>query len=315
MNLQQIEYILAVAELHSFSKAADKCCITQSTLSTMINKYEKEVSIRIFDRKTQPVSITKEGAFLIEQLKIIAKEVAVLAELAQSIKGELSGELKIGVIPTVAPFILPKFLNNFTKNFPKIKFSISEMTTETITDLLLKRELDVGILAIPLEITSLQEIVLYNEPFVLYDCTQKIAEKYASIDTLDFEKFWLLSEGHCLHTQVKNICDIDSIVNKQSINFDFKAGSIDSLVRFVKLNEGITLLPYLATLDFTAEENAKIAHFKLPEPVRTIGLITHAHFVKKQILQLLKVEIQATILPLLPTEEVQKYVVPPVELS
>ncbi|MDN5202807.1 LysR substrate-binding domain-containing protein [Fulvivirgaceae bacterium BMA10] len=299
MNIQQIEYILAVKELGNFSLAAEKCCVTQSTLSTMIGKFEEEIGIKIFDRKTKPVSITKEGKTIIQQFGIISKEVDVLNEIIKSLKGELTGTLNIGIIPTVAPYVLPEFLNDFAEKFPNISFSVSEMTTNTITDLLLKRELDVGILAIPINLTDLVEIPLYNEPFVLYDCTEEAAESFVKMENIDFNKFWLLEESHCLNTQVKSICDLDNCKNQEGINFDFRAGSIDSLIRFVKINKGLTMLPFLASLDFTPREHKKVKYFQSPVPVRAIGLVVHKHFVKKQLLKLLQLEIQGKIVPLL----------------
>ncbi len=311
MNLQQIDYILAVAETRNFSKAADKCYITQSTLSAMIGKFEEETGIKIFDRKTQPVSITKEGTKIIRQLKNISKELDALYETVQSLKGELSGELKMGIIPTVAPFILPEFLNDFARKFPKVSISVSEMTTNTITELLIKRELDIGILAVPLNKRELREIPLYNEPFVLYDCSKKRAKKYTNLKDVDLNNFWLLEEGHCLSTQVKTICDIDNSVSKDNVNFEFKAGSIDSLIRFVKVNKGITILPYLASLEFSSQEYKRVTQFRPPVPVRTIGLVVHVHFVKEKILNLLELEIKDKILPLLnPVKD--EIVVPPV---
>jgi LysR family hydrogen peroxide-inducible transcriptional activator len=310
MNIQQVEYILAVEKFKNFGLAADKCFVTQSTLSTMIGRFENEIGIKVFDRKTKPVSITEEGMDIIRQLRVISKELHSLSELVQSLKGELSGELKIGIIPTVAPFILPRFLNDFAKNFPKISFSVSEMSTNVITESLTKRELDVGILAVPIEMEVLHQVPLYNEPFVLYDCSKKKAEKYATIENIDYDKFWLLEEGHCLHTQVKNICEIGSFQNKESVNFDFRAGSIDSLIRFVRINKGMTMLPYLASLDFTAEESKRVTSFKPPVPVRTIGLVVHKHFVKKQILKLMQLEIQDKILPLLNSKNEERVVSP-----
>lgn len=297
MNLQQVNYVIAVTETGSYTAAAEKCFVTQSTLSTMISRFEEEIGIRVFDRKTKPVSLTNEGRQVIGQLKRISGEVQVLEELVQTLKGEMSGHLKIGIIPTVAPYILPQFLNDFVKKFPKITFSISEMVTANITEMLQKRELDIGILAGPFESDDLHEIPLFNEPFVLYDGSGSQTRKYASLDQLDLNNFWLLEEGHCLHTQVKRICDLDRCQNKENINFDFRAGSVDSLIRFVKMNQGITLLPYLATLDFSKREAEKVSPLPSPTPVRTISLMVHKHFVKKQILDLLKSEIQRKILP------------------
>lgn len=302
MNTKQYQYILAVAELKNFGLAADKCFISQSTLSTMIGRFEDEIGIRIFDRSTKPISITQEGKELIAQIKLIGREIKVLDEKIQGIKGECIGELKIGVIPTVAPYLLPEFLNGFAKHYPKMKFDVSEMTTDQILELLESRELDVGILALPLENKNLVEIPLYNEAFVLYDCSNSTKNTYADLKTLDYSNFWLLAEGHCLHNQVYKLCDWPVQANER-VNFNFKAGSIESLIRFVKLNKGISLLPYLATRGFPEKEAKKLSYFKEAVPVRTIGLLTHQHFVKKQVLEFMKEEIQAKILPLLKSSE------------
>jgi len=312
MNIQQIEYVLAVAELRNFGQAAERCFITQSTLSTMVARFEDEIAIRIFDRKTKPITITKEGETVLYQLKAISKEIRTLSEVVQILKGELSGELKIGVIPTVAPYILPRFLNGFASKFPKLTFTVSEITTETILDMLFKRELDVGIVAIPITNDNFIEIPLYNEPFVLYDCQSESLEKPARIENLNIDNLWLLEDGHCLQTQVKKICDFEKCKTKERINFDYKAGSIDSLIRFVKMERGITLLPYLSTLDFTAKERKRLSEFQSSVPVRNIGLIVHKHFVKKQILELLQLEIQDKILPLLKMKMQDKWVISPV---
>jgi len=312
MNVRQFEYLLSVVEHRSFSKAAEHCNITQSTLSTMIRKFEEEIGISIFDRKTSPISITKEGIAIVTQLNRVHVEIQQLQELAQSIKGELSGEINMGIIPTVAPFILPEFLNDFANKFPKVNFTVSEMTTEVIIELLLKREIDIGILALPIEHEMLDEIHLYNEPFFLFDCRKGIkTNKKVNLNSIDFKKFWLLEEGHCLHTQVANICDLKSQVKKENINFDFKTGSIESLTRFVQNNNGITMLPYLSSLSFNAAAKKKVIPFKSPVPVRSIGLLVHKHFVKKKILNLLSDEIQHKIVPLLKNNK-NVYVVNPI---
>ena len=110
MNIQQFEYVLAVSELKSFGRAADKCCITQSTLSTMIGRFEQEMDIQLFDRRTKPITVTKEGEQVIEQLKRIIKEIKGLNDLVGELKDEMSGTIRIGVIPTIAPYLLPLFL-------------------------------------------------------------------------------------------------------------------------------------------------------------------------------------------------------------
>lgn len=299
MNFQQVNYILAVAELQHFEKAAEKCHISQSTLSTMISKYEEEIGVKIFDRKTKPVSITREGMGIISQLKLIANQVQELNEKIRELKGELSGTLRIGVIPTVAPFLLPKFLNGFVKKFPSVEFEIKEINTSQIIDQLHKRDLDIGIMAIPLHDEALLEIPLYNEPFVWYDAS-KPPKTRIDLNKITFENFWLLEEGHCLSTQMIRICDLDSCDLQENSNLNFKAGSIASLIQFVEMSKGKTLLPYLAALNLKATQKKNIAFLKPPVPMRNIGLVVHQHFVKRKILQLLQNEIKDKILPLIP---------------
>lgn len=313
MNTRQYQYILAVAELKNFSLAADRCFISQSTLSTMIGKFEEEIGVRIFDRKTKPITITKEGEEIINQLKLIEKEISNLSDTIQSVKGELVGNIKIAVIPTVAPYLLPLFLNDFVRKFPKINFTVSEMTTTSILNLLVNRELDIGILATPIGDKNLIEIPLYNEPFMLYDCTGNSKNKEVKLEDIDFNKFWLLEEGHCLHTQINTICEGQICSTKRAVNFDFKAGSIESLIRFVRKNKGITLLPHLACLDFTAEDRNHLSFFKPPVPVRTIGLSVHRHFRKDNLLLQLKQDIQEKISPLLKSSH-KEHVVSPLKL-
>ena len=134
--------------------------------------------------------------------------------------------------------------------------------------------------------------------------------EFARLDAIDFDKFWLLSDGHCLSTQVKKICDNDMGGNKTGINFDFKTGSIASLIRFVKINRGVTILPYLASLELSSREHRKVSRFEPPVPVRTIGLIVHKHFVKRELIKMLQSEIQHKILPLLRTEQEEMVVSP-----
>lgn len=298
MNIQQFQYILAVAETKHFEAAAEKCFITQSTLSTMISKFEDEIGIQIFDRKKKPVELTTEGLAIIEQLKIITKDIGHLKELVNETKGEIKGDLSISVIPTVAPFLLPLFLQDFAKQFPFLKITVREQTTNEIVNQIKSRQLDIGIISIPVYDKDLLEYDLYNEPFVFYDAEKK-RKKPVSVNTIDSSNLFLLEEGHCMRTQVLKLCE-NLNKGKSKLNFEYKAGSIDSLLRFVKSNKASTLLPYLSTLDFTSREREHLSHFSTPLPYRSIGLITHRHFVKKRLLDILQKEIIAKTLPVLP---------------
>jgi hypothetical protein len=176
MNIQQFQYILAVAEHKHFEIAAEKCCITQSTLSTMISKFEDEIGFKIFDRKKKPVQLTNEGKIILEQLTIIVNNIDQLKELTNEVKGEVTGSLTLSVIPTIAPFLLPLFLQDFATKFPNLKIKIREETTSEIVRKLKSRELDIGILSVPLNDKEIIEIKLYDEPFLFFDAENEMNE-------------------------------------------------------------------------------------------------------------------------------------------
>ncbi|WP_264509439.1 LysR substrate-binding domain-containing protein [Flavobacterium sp. N1719] len=299
MNIRQFEYILAVAEIRHFELAAEKCFATQSTLSTMVSKFEEELGITIFNRKKKPVEITAEGEVIIEQLKAIQSQIGVLNELAKEFKGEVNGNLTISVIPTVAPPLLPLFLQSFAEKFPQLHIEIREQTTAEITRLLKSRELDIGILSVPINDPDLIEIPLYNEPFQLLDYREKYTNSL-SVEALDPADIWLMEEGHCMRTQILKFCDLDKNYCNTHLNFNFKAGSIDSLLRFVRANQATTLVPYLAALSLSESDQSYLRNFQNPVPVRSIGLVVHRHFVKRRVLYFLEQEINKQVHPLLP---------------
>jgi LysR family hydrogen peroxide-inducible transcriptional activator len=294
MNIQQFQYILALAEHTHFESAAEKCFITQSTLSTMVSKFEEEIGIKIFDRKKKPLQLTKEGFAIIEQIKIIINDIDQLKELAKEVKGEIIGNLTLSVIPTIAPFLLPLFLQDFAAKFPNLKILVKEETTGEIIRKLKSRELDIGILSIPIQDKDLTEIKLYDEPFVFFDAG-KSANSQVSINKIDVANLCMMEEGHCMRTQVIKLCDLTKKQLDSKLNFEYKAGSIDSLLRFVKANHATTLLPYLAVADFSEQEKMHVGYFSSPVPYRSVGLAVHRHFVKKKLLEILEKEILSKV--------------------
>lgn len=301
MTIQQISYILAVAEYQHFEKAAESCFVTQSTLSTMISKLEKEIDIKIFDRKKKPVQLTKEGKDLIPHLKKIKIQMDELIQITHELKGEIKGKINIAVIPTIAPFLLPLFLQEFATEFPDLDISVREQTTNEIIRSIKDRELDIGILSTPIKVDDIIEYPLYQEPFLYYDNNILYKEEIDPED-LNVDNLCLLEEGHCMRTQIVNLCDTNKLNLKNTLNFDYKAGSIDSLMRFVRFNNATTLLPYLATLDLPEAELKKIKPFSHPTPYRSIGLVVHNHFVKHKILNLLSEKIKSSVQPLMPNQ-------------
>jgi LysR family hydrogen peroxide-inducible transcriptional activator len=299
MNIQQLEYVLALAETRHFETAAARSFVTQSTLSTMIAKLEEELGIAIFDRKKKPLAVTDEGAALIEHMRIVIKEINQLRELSSELKGEISGEIKIAVIPTIAPFLLPLFLQDFAAKFHNLRIRVHELTTGEIMRQLKSRELDIGIVSTPLNDSELFETKLYDEPFVHYDAGKK-QPNTISVERLDLKNILLLEEGHCMRTQVMRLCDVKRKPSTQRLNFEFNAGSIDSLMRLVKANKAATLLPYLATSGMSAHELGRVSRIGSPEPYRSVGIVVHRHFVKKQILTMLQHEITKSVNKVMP---------------
>jgi LysR family transcriptional regulator, hydrogen peroxide-inducible genes activator len=296
MNLQQLEYIVAVDTLKHFSAAAAKCNVTQPTLSMMIQKLEEELDVKIFDRSKQPVQTTEIGQTVIDQARMILGEAGNLKKLVAQQKGTISGELRIGIIPTLAPYLLPLFLNQFLKKYPLLKLKISELTTDQIIERLNAQHLDAGILATPLKNPTLQELPLFYEQFVVYasQAEKMMKKKYLLAADIDVNRLWLLEEGHCLRSQVVNLCELK---RKEALlqNLDYEAGSIETLRKMVDLNNGITILPELALRDLTKIQMKNIRYFKSPAPVREVSIVTYRYFVKYHLIEVLKKEILANI--------------------
>lgn len=298
MNLQQLEYIVAVDTWRHFSTAAEKCNVTQPTLSMMIQRLEEELDVKIFDRTKQPVVTTSIGSKVIEQARTILSEASQMKNLVRDQKGEAHGQLHIGIIPTVAPYLLPLFLNDFLSKYPKVKLKISEFTTDQIISHLEKQQMDAGILATPLKLSSVKEQPLFYEQFVVYASAEEkmMKKKYLLAEDINVNHLWLLEEGHCLREQVVNLCELK---RKETLsqNLDYQAGSIETLRKMVDMNNGITVLPELALRDLTLKQKKNIRYFKAPAPVREISIVTYRYFVKYNLIELLKNEIIKNIPP------------------
>ena len=296
MNLQQLEYIIAVEEKKHFSRAAEKCYVTQATLSMMIQKLEDELKTKIFDRSKQPVKPTDIGIKIIAQAKRIIAETRLLKEIINEEKDNVTGDFRIGIIPTLAPYLLPLFLKDFTVKHPTIKLIISELTTQHITAKLKNNELDAGILATPLNDTYISEHKLFNEKYFLYvNNTEKgFNKQYVLPQNIDITKLWLLEEGHCMRSQILNFCELKK-QQQTTDNISYEAGSIETLKNIVDNNFGITILPELATLTLTENQKNRLKYFKPPTPVREISIVTHQNYLKLKLILLLQQSILACI--------------------
>jgi len=294
MTITQLNYVLAVAEYQNFTIAAEKCFVTQPTLSMQIQKLEEELDIKIFDRNKKPIQLTEVGRKIVVQAKNIVNESDRIKDIVDQQKGFVGGEFKLGIIPTITPTLLPMFLKNFTHKYPKVNLIIEEYNTEEILYKIKNGQLDAAIAATPLLESDIKEIVLYYEPFVGY-----LPEKYRQdkneieAEDIDINEVLLLKDGHCFRNGILNICK-NSKANATK-NFELTGGSFETLIKLSNEGLGVTFLPYLHTLDLNEKDKKNCIAFKNPKPSREVSLIYSKSELKLHLIDALKAEISGVI--------------------
>jgi LysR family hydrogen peroxide-inducible transcriptional activator len=295
MTITQLQYVLAIAEQKNFTKAAEKCFVTQPTLSTQIQKLEDELDVIIFNRNKKPIELTEVGKKIVDQARNIVSEAERIQDIVDQQKGFIGGEFRLGIIPTIMPTLLPMFLNNFIHKYPKVKLKIEELTTEEIIDRLNEGHLDAAIVATPLALESIKERVLYYEPFVAYIPQNHRLHQSERIkpSDLDIEDVLLLEDGHCFREGVINLCK--SFKKNVENKFQIESGSIETLIKLSNEGLGMTLLPYLHTLDIKEKLSVNLRHFEEPTPAREVGIIYHKSELKMQIIEALQKVISGVV--------------------
>jgi len=288
MTITQLYYVLAVAENQNFTKAAAKCFVTQPTLSMQIQKLEDQLGVQIFDRSKKPIELTNIGRKIVTQARNIVNESYRIQDIVDQQKGFIGGEFKLGIIPTVMPTLLPMFLKSFIKKHPKVKLKIEELTTEEIITRIKDGHLDAAIAATPLEDDSIKERVLYFEPFVSYIPKGHRLHNNNKIDVseLDINDMLLLEDGHCFRDGVINLCK--AFKSHSEDQFQLESGSIETLIKLSNEGLGMTLLPYLHTLDINDKEKGNLHYFNEPSPAREVSIIYHKSELKMDIIEALQ---------------------------
>lgn len=294
MTITQLQYALALAEHRNFTLAAEKCFVTQPTLSMQIQKLEEELGVLIFDRTKKPIQLTQVGEKIIEQARRIVNESERIQDIIDIQKGFVGGDFKLAIIPTVMPTLLPMFLNTFIKKYPKVNLIIEERNTTDIIQKLKNGHLDAGILATPLEDEDILEKVLYYEPFIGYVPENNILfqKEKISPDQINLDELLLLQDGHCFTDGVLNFCKNK---NENNHRFELKSGSFETLVQLANEGLGITLLPYLHTMNIPGKDRNKLKHFEKPEPSREISLVHTKNELKIQIIEALHTTILGVV--------------------
>jgi LysR family hydrogen peroxide-inducible transcriptional activator len=302
MTLAQLTYIVAVATHRHFVRAAAECGVTQPTLSMQISKLERELGVQIFDRSKQPVEPTDLGRQLVDQARLILREADRLYELIDEARGEVSGELRIGVIPTLAPYILPRFVTAFISRYPAASLVVEEVQTERLVDLLRSGQLDAGLVASAIELRGIEERPLFEEPFVAY-----ISERHPlferselRVEDLRLDDLWLLNEGHCFRDQVIQLCREVGRPGASGRPLHFESGNLETLKRLVESSGGVTLLPHLAVVDLRGEEGGRVRTFADPPPSRWVRLIRGKTYLKQALIEAFVGEMLDSIPPCRP---------------
>jgi LysR family hydrogen peroxide-inducible transcriptional activator len=307
MTITQLQYVLAVAEHKNFTAAAEKCFVTQPTLSMQIQKLEEELDIQIFDRSKKPIQLTEVGEKIVNQAKNIVNESGRIKDIVDQQKGFIGGDFKVGIIPTIMPTLLPMFMANFIKKYPRVNLIIEERNTEDIIKMLKNGQLDAAIAATPLDEESIKEVVLYYEPFVAYVPENNPAYNNPEFEIADLEanlsNILLLQDGHCFRNNVLNICKATSLPNDN--HFQIESGSFETMVRLVDEGLGMTLLPYLHTLDLPAKATEKLRPFKAPQPSREVSLIYNKKELKGHIIDALRSTITGVVRGAIAFQDVQ----------
>jgi len=295
MTITQLKYVLAVAEYQNFTTASENCFVTQPTLSMQIQKLEDELDILIFNRKKKPIELTPIGEKIIEQAKVIIDESNRINDIVEQQKGYIGGEFKLGIIPTVTPTLLPLFLNNFIKKYPKVNLLVEELNTKDILKKLKDGHLDAAIASTPLENENIKERVLYYEPFVGFmgENHRLYSKNKITVDDLNIDDILLLEDGHCFKDSVINICR--NLKNTTDESFKLESGSFNTLLKLSKEGMGMTLLPYLHTLDLKEEDKKHLKEFENPTPAREVALVYHKSQLKIQLIEALKDTIDGII--------------------
>jgi LysR family transcriptional regulator, hydrogen peroxide-inducible genes activator len=285
MTFTQMEYIAAVEKFGSFVTAADKCNVTQPTLSMQIQKLEDELGVKIFDRNHHPIASTDIGAKIIAQVRNVLFEVTKVHEIIDTNRNSFSGVLTLGILPTLAPYILPKMLSQFLAKYPEVELQIFELPSRDITKQLKEDKLDFAIMGSPKSEKDFKVTPIFNEQFVAFlgDGHKLLAQRNVEVNDLDLSELWTLNDDHCMQLQDVNLLDSNGANYRNMSKLRYQTGTMNSLIKMVETNGGVTLIPELSLEDMYEHQLENIRYFGSPEPTREINIVHNKHFAKNKI--------------------------------
>ena len=295
MNLRDLEYLLAVDEERHFHRAADRCFVSQPTLSGQLKKLEQELGVQLVERSNRQVRMTEAGRAVADQARRVLNEARAIKSIAQTFHDPMQGELQLGLIPTVAPYLLPLIMPLFKKQYPALKLWLHEQQTSVLLDKLRSAELDLLILALPVETDEFEELDLFSEVFWLAAPKHESLAKKKSISLADLQdrEMLLLEEGHCLRGQALEVCFSAGAHE----NAGFRATSLETLRHMVGEGMGMTLIPDLAVPKRRLKTDPVVyIPFRKPKPRRRIGMLYRKDSYREAVFQNMAVLIREYML-------------------
>ena len=269
ITLKQLRYVDALARHGHFGQAAEASAISQPALSMQIKELEASLGLRLFERSARQVRPTAFGEAFVVRTREILRSVDELQELATTARDGVMGRLRLGVIPTIAPYLLPALIGGLAQKYPGLDLHVRETLTEKLIAELKDGRLDAAIVALPVSESSLKEVALFDETFVLVRPRADADKPVPDPDALREMRLLLLEEGHCFRNQALSFCDIRASLPAEGL----EGSSLSTLVQMVSAGIGVTLIPQMAVPVETRSADVDVAKFSGVQPRRTIGMI------------------------------------------
>ncbi len=297
-TLQELRYVVAVAQQNHFGRAARACFVSQPTLSTQIKKLEDRLGVQLFERTNKQVRVTPAGEAFIAQARVVLDEAERLEEMAQGFRDPLAGTLQLGVISTLGPYLLPGLLRAVRRDFPQLRLGIREAKTATLLDELTSRHLDAFLAALPLPQPELAREPLFDEPFrFLCPEDNKLSRRKRILESdLGSERLLLLEEGHCLRDQALDVCGAHFMPRPGED--DFRAASLETIQELVAAGAGCTLVPVLALgKNQRGRPGTAVIPFHSRKASRRIAIAWRRSFPRVEVIQAISNTIRRSLPP------------------
>ena len=272
LKLKDLRYLVAVADQRHFGRAAARCFVSQPTLSAQLKKLEQSLGVQLIERAPNNVSLTAAGEEIVARARRIIEASDEVVALARSQRDPLAGPLRLALLPTIGPYLLPHVAPAIRRALPRLELRLYEYQTAPMLERLRGGELDVGVLALPVELNGLESRELYREAFMvaLPERHPLAAHDTLRVGHLKDETLLLLEDGHCLRDQALEVCGRAGVHEAQ----DFRATSLETLRQMVATGAGVTLLPELAARGaYRSTRGVALRPFARPAPVRHVGAI------------------------------------------